>query len=97
MFGDYELNGVAMSDLVNGIPWQDLIDVQGAPLIADREIPCTGGGKNLTVTLFKDNGIKDDSFTLYFDFKGERIFRGEILVTEAGKDASTDGVALQFE
>ncbi len=96
LFGNYVVNGVSMSDPINGIPWQDLIEVQGAPLIADRALPCTGGGKNFVVNLFKDNGISDDEFTLYFDFKGERLFSGKLVVTEAGEDPSTDGVILYF-
>jgi hypothetical protein len=95
-FGRYEINGVAMSD-PNGIKWQDLIDVQGAPIIEKRVIPCTGDGRNFEVTLFEDQGISDDEFTLYFDFKGERLFRGKLVVTETGKKPSTDGVVLLFQ
>lgn len=97
-FGDYEING--NGNVINnsaGIPWQDLIDVQGAPIIDKIVLPCTGDGRNFEVTLFEDRGISDDEFTLYFDFKGERLFRGKLVVTEAGKDASTDGVIMLFQ
>jgi len=80
-----------------GIPWQDLINVQDAPILADIALPCSGGGLNFTVNLFKDQGIEDDDFTLYFDFRDERIFRGKIVVTEVGQDPSTDGVILSYQ
>ncbi|MFH1223116.1 MAG: hypothetical protein V1647_02085 [Pseudomonadota bacterium] len=88
--GDITYSGV-------GIEWQDLIDMQGVPVIEDREIPCSGGGKNFTVNVFKNYEISDDEFTLYFAFKGERKFRGKIVVTEEGKNPSTDGSILMFE
>lgn len=97
-FGDYEINGNGVT-IYNaaGIPWQDLINVQGAPIIDKKVMPCTGDGRNFEVTMFEDRGISDDEFTLYFDFKGERLFRGKLVVTETGKDASTDGVILLFQ
>ena len=95
-FGDYQINGVNFANGA-GIPWQDLIDVQGAPIIEKIVLPCSGDGKNFEVTLFEDNGISDDEFTLYFDFKGESLFRGRLVVTETGKNPSTDGVVLSFE
>jgi len=95
-FGDYEINNVAFSNAA-GIPWQDLIDVQGAPIIDKIVMPCTGDGRNFEVTMFENKGISDDEFTLYFDFKGENLFRGKLVVTETGKDASTDGVVLLFQ
>ena len=91
---DYNADGVYND---NGIYWEDLVNMQGAPLVTDRAFACSGGGKNFTITMFEDNGISDDEFTLYFAFKGERKFRGKLVVTETGKNPSTDGVVLIFE
>jgi len=95
-FADYEINGISYTNNA-GIPWTDLRDVQGAPIIERITLPCSGDGKNFEVTAFENNGISDDQFTLYFDFKGERLFRGKLVVTETGKNAVTDGVALSFQ
>jgi len=94
-FGDYEINGDVFEGL--SIPWADLINVQNAPIIDKIVMPCSGDGMNFEVTLFEDKGLSDKDFTLYFDFKGERLFRGKLVITETGKDPSTDGVALSFE
>ena len=80
-----------------GIDWEDLIDMQGVGIVDDRDLECSGGGKNFTVMLFRENGISDDQFTLYFAFKGEKKFRGKMIVTEEGKDPLTDGSILIFE
>ena len=94
-FGDYEINGAPFSDPA-GIYWKDLVNVQGAPITEKIVLPCTGDGRNFEVTLFENRGISDDEFTLYFDFKGEKLFRGKLVVTETGKNPSTDGVILSF-
>ena len=78
-----------------GIAWQDLVNMNGAPIITDVTIPCVGGGKSFNLSVFKDNGISDPEFTLYFDFVNLR-FRGRMVFTEPGLKPSTDGVVLNF-
>ena len=83
------------SSWFNGIPWTDLVNLNGAPIITDVTIPCVGGGKSFNLQVFKDNGISDPDFTLYFDFVNIK-FRGRMVFTEPGLKPSTDGIVLNF-
>ena len=93
-FDDHIKNqGTAAFD--EGIYWDQLVDMNGASIVEDRTFACFGGGKNFDVRVFRENDITDPEFTLYFDFTNYK-FRGRMVVTEEGKNPTTDGVALNF-
>ncbi|MCX6113112.1 MAG: hypothetical protein NTY22_07540 [Proteobacteria bacterium] len=79
----------------NGIPWTDLVNLNGAPIIADVTIPCSGGGISFNLNVFKEGGISDPDFALYFDFVNIK-FRGRMVLTEPGLKPEIDGVVLNF-
>lgn len=94
-FDDKQYNpGSSIFD--DGIYWTELVDMNGAPIVEDRTIPCVGGGKSFNLNVFKDNEISDPEFTLYLDFVNFK-FRGRIVLTEAGLEPETDGIALNFK
>ncbi|MEI6093728.1 MAG: hypothetical protein WCQ47_08665, partial [bacterium] len=81
--------------LDDGIYWSALVDMNGAPIVENRTLPCIGGGKSFNLNVFKNNEISDSKFTLYLDFVNFK-FRGRIVLTEAGKKPETDGIFLNF-
>jgi hypothetical protein len=95
-FDDHVTNSnVGSGTADDGIYWAELLDMNGVALVADRLLPCLGGGKSFNVKLFKENEVTDPTFTLYMDFV-QIGFRGRIVVTQTGKDPEVEGVALDF-
>ncbi|MEI6079463.1 MAG: hypothetical protein WCQ53_02335 [bacterium] len=95
-FEDHKANDGSGATVDDGIYWTELVDMNGAAIVEDRTIPCSGGGKSFNISVFRDNDVSDSKFTLYFDFVNVK-FRGRIVVTEVGKSPSTDGVVLNYK
>lgn len=78
---------------IGGVPWQKLIHMAHLPLSEDRTLYCTGGNKTFYVDLFREVMVNSDEFTMFFDFIAD-TFRGRMVVTEVGQDASEANSAV---